>query len=573
MRRLAVIPALLIFGSTILPVAAQTTPPADRPVKDKWALVVGISNFAHPELNLKYPAKDAQDFYNFLIKEGNFQPDHVKLLVDGQATKNKILSELGSRWLPHVANPDDLVLIYISSHGSASEMDVGGVNYIIAHDSDIDDLFTTGIEMQELARTIKRRVHSDRVVVMLDACHSGAASPAAKGLSRTGNIDAEELMQGSGQMVISSSMPQQVSWELKNGQNGAFTKYLIEGLRVNGQKTKLSEAFDFMKDKVQETVLRERGVLQTPVLKQLWEGKQLLLCAKPTAPRPGLDDSTENHSESHAVTSLPAKTPASEAPTPVAPASTSVAAATSSAAPTDFGSVPVAKTKIQVTDKASADALIAATLANLKPAGTEPLLSNTPAGSSGAQSSSQSNASQSSSAPKFKVAVFKAYGPTKYTLDDPSQVGQWGGIRSKSEFDNVPSLLSNCIVQELEDSLKSKKGKSVAFFDAEAPGAGSMPDEARWRADARYADASYVLVLSVDDCKWQSGTLAHTYGLTISAHLFSASGANVYKTGYSVVKKPNFADMKGGRVYFETVVVPEIAEKVSKLIVKAIPKN
>ncbi len=43
--------------------------------------------------------------------------------------------------MPHVANPDDLVLIYISSHGSASEMDVGGVNYIIAHDSEytLDD--------------------------------------------------------------------------------------------------------------------------------------------------------------------------------------------------------------------------------------------------------------------------------------------------------------------------------------------------------------------------------------------------------------------------------------------------
>ncbi|MBX9691885.1 MAG: caspase family protein, partial [Cyanobacteria bacterium] len=399
--------------------------------------------------------------------------------------------------------------------------------------------------------TIKRRVHSDRVVVMLDACHSGAASPAAKGLSRTGNINAEELMQGSGQMVISSSMPQQVSWELKDGQNGAFTKFLIEGLRVKGQKTNLSEAFDFMKDKVQETVLRERGVLQTPVLKQLWEGKQLQLCSKPTAPRPGLDDSTENHSESHSVTSLPAAT-------------TSVQAPVTSVVPTR---VPSASTPvIQATDKASADALIAATLANLKPAGVPPLMSSTPV-------SSQSDSSSQSTAPKFKVAVFKAYGPTKYTLDDPSRVGQWGGIKNKSEFDNVPSLLSNYVAQELEDSLKSKKGKSVAFFDAEAPGARNMPGEARWQTDAKYADASYVLVLSVDDCKWESGTIAHTYGMTISAHLFSASGANVYKTGYSVVKKPNFADMKGGRVYFETVVVPEIAEKVSKLIVKSIPKN
>ena len=559
MKKRAVILTLLFgIASFCVSVRAQNAPAAaDRPVKDKWALVVGISKFARPEMNLKYPAKDAQDFYNFLIKEGNFQPDHVKLLVDEQATKNRVLSELGSRWLPHVANPDDLVLIYISSHGSASEMDVGGVNYIIAHDSDINDLFTTGIEMQELARTIKRRVHSDRVVVMLDACHSGAASPDSKGLSRTGNIDAEELMQGSGQMVISSSLPQQVSWELKNGQNGAFTKYLIEGLRVNGQKTKLSEAFDFMKDKVQETVLRERGVLQTPVLKQLWEGKQLLLCAKPTAPRPGLDDSAENQSESHSVGS----------------STTHVGNATlsSSSSSNSSSSLPSGQPRVTGNDKAAADALIAATLANLKPAGTTTLLNNTP--STSANATTSSSVTQSNSQPKFKVAVFKAYGPTKYTLDSPANVGQWGGIKDKSEFDNVPSLVSNFIAQELEDSLKSKKGKSVILLENEAPGARSISGDGRWQADAKFADASYVLVLSVDNCQWQSGTLAHTYALTISAWLYSASGANVYKTGYTVVKKPNFADMKGGRYYFETVVVPEIAEKVTKLIVKSIPVN
>ncbi|HMY04936.1 MAG TPA: tetratricopeptide repeat protein, partial [Candidatus Obscuribacter sp.] len=88
----------------------------NRPVRDKWALIIGISNFQDKNLNLKYPAKDARDFHDFLIKEANFAPDHVKLLVDEKATRANILSELGDKWLPRVANPDDLVLIYISSH-------------------------------------------------------------------------------------------------------------------------------------------------------------------------------------------------------------------------------------------------------------------------------------------------------------------------------------------------------------------------------------------------------------------------------------------------------------------------
>jgi tetratricopeptide (TPR) repeat protein len=260
----------------------------NRPVRDKWALIVGISNFQDNKLNLKYPAKDAKDFNDYLLKEGNFAPDHVKLLVNEQATRANILSELGDKWLPRVANPDDLVVIYISSHGSASDMDIGGVNYLLAYDSQVDSLYASGLPMQDLTRIIKGRVHSDRVVLVLDACHSGAADPGAKGLFRQGNVDITEVAQGTGQLVISSSQPSQVSWESKHYQNSVFTRCLIESLKSKGNATTLGEAFSNMKDKVQQEVLTERGVLQTPVLKSRWKGNDLRLAAPPVTPRPGL---------------------------------------------------------------------------------------------------------------------------------------------------------------------------------------------------------------------------------------------------------------------------------------------
>lgn len=260
----------------------------NRPVRDKWALIVGISNFQDSKLNLKYPAKDAKDFNDYLLKEGHFAADHVKLLTNEQATRANILSELGDKWLPRVANPDDLVVIYISSHGSASDMDIGGVNYLLAYDSQVDSLYASGLPMQDLTRIIKGRVHSDRVVLVLDACHSGAADPGAKGLFRQGNVDISEVAQGTGQLVISSSQPSQVSWESKHYQNSVFTRCLIESLKSKGDATTLGEAFSNMKDKVQQEVLTERGVLQTPVLKSRWKGNDLRLAAPPVTPRPGL---------------------------------------------------------------------------------------------------------------------------------------------------------------------------------------------------------------------------------------------------------------------------------------------
>jgi Flp pilus assembly protein TadD len=83
----------------------------NRPIKDKWALIIGISNFQDKVLNMKYAAKDAEDFAHYLLHEGHFAKDHVKLIMNEQATRSRILAELGDKWLPRVANPDDLVFL------------------------------------------------------------------------------------------------------------------------------------------------------------------------------------------------------------------------------------------------------------------------------------------------------------------------------------------------------------------------------------------------------------------------------------------------------------------------------
>ncbi len=70
----------------------------NNPVKDKWAVVVGVSQFKDKSINLKYPAKDAIDFSRFLTSEGHFAPDHVKVLVNEQATREQILDVIGDKW-------------------------------------------------------------------------------------------------------------------------------------------------------------------------------------------------------------------------------------------------------------------------------------------------------------------------------------------------------------------------------------------------------------------------------------------------------------------------------------------
>lgn len=255
----------------------------DRPIDDKWAVIIGVSKFEKPEIALKYSSKDAKDLRDYLITEANFAPDHVKLIVDEDATKAHVLAEIGDKWLPRLAHPNDLVLIFVSSHGSPSSADLEGLNYLVMHDTDPNSLYATGLPLQDLAAAIRQRVHADRVILIVDACHSGAANP-AKGLTRIGNFDSDAIATGTGQLVICSSEPSQVSWESKRYSNGVFTHQLIEALRSRGGKISLGDAFNQMKDSVQTEVLKDRGELQSPVLKSKWNGRDLILSTPPAHP-------------------------------------------------------------------------------------------------------------------------------------------------------------------------------------------------------------------------------------------------------------------------------------------------
>ncbi len=255
----------------------------NRPIKDKWALVIGISEFAHPEYKLNFAAKDASDFKEFLVGECQFQSDHVKFLRDKQATRQNIMSAFGDTWLPRVVMPDDLVVIYISTHGTPSTRDAGSKNYIVAYDTVFEELFGTGVNMNDLCSQIKERVKTDRVLIVMDTCYSGAAASGARGIGREAdNFDANVIAQGAGRLVISSSSPNERSWESPDYKNGIFTYNLIKALR---KKSDVVSAFEDMKRSVLWEAQSNYGVAQTPVLGGNWKGINLMLSAPPSEPR------------------------------------------------------------------------------------------------------------------------------------------------------------------------------------------------------------------------------------------------------------------------------------------------
>lgn len=282
-------------------------------IRDRWALVLEVGSYKYnPTLNT-FGRGGGQKFYQYLTEQAGFAKDHVLMLKDDQATRENIISALGDKFLPRVAKPDDLVVIYISTHGSPSQNDITGLNYLLAYDTKVDELYATGIPLQYISRTISERIRSRRAIVVIDSCHSGAATA-----GQASGVNAAELAQSTGQVVITSSRPNQQScgWAKVSPM---FTARFVEGLSQRGKATTLREAFDYAQVKV-PTDSQLCKFTQNPVMVCGWPAENLQLANAMSAEVPITANSSTAPNTVPESWTRPQPSTSSAAPAPNAPA-------------------------------------------------------------------------------------------------------------------------------------------------------------------------------------------------------------------------------------------------------------
>lgn len=247
----------------------------DSAVRQKWALVVGVGEFQDSRIpSLNFTSKDAADFAALLRSPsyGRFLPENVRLLVDEEATTQAIKASLN--WLARNAAPEDLVVLYLSSHGSPRASDTAGVSYVVTHDTDIsnpDQLYATALPMVDIADAMRSRVRAQRAVLFLDTCFSGEAVGGSRAVAFESGIGVSQetmsrIRQGRGRAIVTSSQPDERSWESEDLQNGYFTYYLIQALRQANGAVSVGDVYRSLKEQVSRTVRQEKGASQVPVL-------------------------------------------------------------------------------------------------------------------------------------------------------------------------------------------------------------------------------------------------------------------------------------------------------------------
>lgn len=165
-----------------------------------------------------------------------------------------------------MAGPTDIVYLFLAGHAVRGDH---GEGYIVAHDSDPQNLHATAISFAELNAAIGPRLRANTVIVIADACHadgigwaSDPATPSAMqgALESLGSPDRTVL-----KLLASRSREQSFEDARWGGGHGVFTFGLLNGLRGAAERAPdgVVRAGELL-DSVSRVVPEQTGGRQNP---------------------------------------------------------------------------------------------------------------------------------------------------------------------------------------------------------------------------------------------------------------------------------------------------------------------
>lgn len=236
------------------------------------AIVIGVGEYDSLTSLGSAPVYDADDVANLLTsaKHCGYLAESVQVLRNADASRTSIVD--GLKKLAADTQAGDTVVVYFSGHGAQrlSGQDVG--TYLCPPEFDSSRPRETGIEAEELSELLKQ-IPAERLLVLVDACHSGAAAR-VKGPAEEitkwafGGPKLEALAQGTGRVIIAASAAHESSLILGIHRNSLFTHFLLKGLqggvddRCDGL-VRVLDLFHYLAEQVPTTRSAQNPVLTT----------------------------------------------------------------------------------------------------------------------------------------------------------------------------------------------------------------------------------------------------------------------------------------------------------------------
>ena len=237
------------------------------------AVVIGVANYRNAPPLPDAVLNDARDIAAVLKSNAycGYDARNVHLLLDGDATLERIRVALTS--VAVSCGPDDTVVIFFSGHGACLGDPADPETALLPVEFDAQKLGTTSLSEAEFSCAL-RRFAAQRLLVLIDACHSGGAGSfkggRAEELPDLGYSEKSlgRLAQGTGRVLIASSRSSEESWVWPDARNSVFTSHLLDAFRGRARTAgdgviRVFELFNY----VAEMVKREVPARQHPIFK------------------------------------------------------------------------------------------------------------------------------------------------------------------------------------------------------------------------------------------------------------------------------------------------------------------
>jgi WD40 repeat protein len=203
------------------------------PTSRLFALCVGVNAYKQKKLTLKAACNDARGIAEALKEHCARAPlfasqPVVELLLDEKATRKGMLDALAALRAKGGIKPTDLVVLFFAGHGVKQ----GREFFLLTQDADVKNLKGTCVSGGDLRKALA--AFPCQVLLLLDACHSGAAGGALNAY-RPATDEATRAMTDEevGVVVLAAAMDHEQAGE--KDKHGFFARSLIEGLkRVEG---------------------------------------------------------------------------------------------------------------------------------------------------------------------------------------------------------------------------------------------------------------------------------------------------------------------------------------------------
>jgi WD40 repeat protein len=203
-------------------------------------LAIGVDKFGDNAggLHLDYAAEDAHDVATALLESQKGSPGKASLYADvsltylpnDKADSTAILDALDdmARSMARNEPGQDVAVILVSSHG---EM-IDGQFYLIPYGFDAgsqNKSIKSAVSASEFAKKVQELAKYGKILLLLDACHSGAVGAQAWATDPDAKV-LQDAMDLENVTVLTSSKKNELSEELPGWKHGALTQAFMDAL-------------------------------------------------------------------------------------------------------------------------------------------------------------------------------------------------------------------------------------------------------------------------------------------------------------------------------------------------------